>query len=519
MRVLTADEAAAIVPDGATIAMLGQGGAQVEPRAVYRALGERYAATGSPARLTLIHSGGIGNHDAEGLSRFAQPGMTKRVMGGHWAWSPQMQKLALDGEIEAYNMPQGVVCQQYREIAAGRPGLITRIGLGTFIDPRLEGARLNERTTEDLIEVVTLGGVEYLHYKPWRIDVGIIRATTADMDGNLVFTDEVAFLEARAIAAAAHNCGGLVIAQVKQLAERGSLDPQLVQVPGILVDVVVVDPGQKQTSQGDDDALSGRIRRPAAAFVAMPLDQRKVIARRAAMELRAGLVINLGVGIPAGVASVAHEEGLAGFTSTIEQGLVGGVPSHGDLFGSAANPQAFVPAPDQFDFYAGGGLDLACLGMAQLDAHGNVNVSRFGPMIAGCGGFVDISQSAREVVFCGTFTAGGLRTAVGDGRLEICQEGRVGKLVEQVEQITFSGAQAIATGQKVTYVTERAVFRLDAEGLVLTEVAPGIDLQRQVLDLMDFAPRIADDLRVMDERIFRDQLMGLRTIPEQGDQR
>lgn len=519
MRVLRADEAAALVPEGATIAMLGQGGAQVEPRTIYRALGERYAATGSPGALTLIHSGGIGDRGAEGLSRCAQPGMTKRVMGGHWAWSAQMQKLAVDGEIEAYNLPQGVICQQYREIAAGRPGLITRVGLGTFVDPRVEGARLNTRTTEQLVEVITIDGVEYLHYKPWRIDVGIIRATTADLDGNLVFTDEVAFLEARAIAAAAHNCNGLVIAQVKQLAERGTLDPQLVQVPGILVDVVVVDPTQQQTCQGDDDALSGRIRRPAAAFSAMPLDQRKVIARRAACVLRPGQVINLGVGIPDGIASVAHEEHLAGFTSTIEQGLVGGVPSRGDLFGSAANPQAFVPAPDQFDFYAGGGLDLACLGMAQLDAHGNVNVSRFGPTIAGCGGFIDISQSAREVVFCGTFTADGLRTTVGDGRLEIVQEGRIGKLVEQVEQITFSGAQAVARGQRVTYVTERAVFRLEADGPVLIEIAPGIDLRRQVLDLMEFTPRVAEDLRVMDERIFRDQLMDLPTILEQGESR
>ncbi len=511
VRFISGPEAAELIKDGDTIAMLGNGGMTVEPRLVYRCIGERFSAAGSPRDLTLIHSAGIGDRGEEGLSRFAQPGMTKRVIGGHWAWSPKMQAMANDGLIEAYNLPQGVICQQYREIAAKRPGLITRTGLGTFVDPRIDGGRLNSVTTEDLVDLIEIAGDTYLHYKPWQIDIGIIKGSTADLDGNISMADEVAFLEAQAIAMAAHNCGGLVIAQVRNVVDRGSLHPQTVKVPGILVDAVVVDPEQWQTSLGPyDPALCGASRRPLDAFDPMPLTQRKIIARRAARELQPGMVINLGFGIPDGVASVANEEQLMDqVTATIEQGLIGGIPAQGDIFGSAYNAQAFVDAPSQFDFYSGRGLDLTCLGMAQVDQYGNVNVSRFGPTIAGCGGFIDISQSAETAIFCGTFTAGGLKTQVVDGELVILQEGRVAKFVDQVQHITFSGHQARAQQQTVLYVTERAVFRLTDAGLELLEVAPGIDIKTDVLDRMGFQPAISSALTIMDASIFANAPMGL----------
>lgn len=511
VQFLTGPQAAELIRDGDTIAMLGNGGATVEPRLVYRCIGERFEATQRPRDLTLIHSAGIGDRGREGLSRFAHDGMTKRVIGGFWSWSPAIQQLANEGRIEAYNLPQGVIVQNYREIAAKRPGLITRIGTGTFVDPRLGGGKLNARTTEDLVDLIEIDGRTWLRYKPWQVDVGIIRGTTADLDGNITFEHEVAYLEAAAIAQAAHNCGGIVIAQVHYLAERGSLNPQLVKVPGILVDVVVVDPDQQQTSQGAyDPALSGAQRRPVEAFQPMPLNHRKVVARRAAKFIKPGMIINLGFGMPDGVAQVAHEEQLMGqVTATIEQGIVGGVPAPGDIFGAAYNADAFVDAPSQFDFYSGGGLDVTFLGLAQADARGNVNVSKFGETIAGCGGFIDISQSAKAVVFCATFTSGGLITEIADGQLQIVREGRSRKFVQTIDQITFAGDFARDQDQPVWFVTERAVFRLGAQGLELVEIAPGIDLQTQVLDLMDFAPVISPELATMDAAIFHDEPMGL----------
>lgn len=502
---LTGAEAVALIPDGATVALLGNGGGVLEPKTLYRCVEERFLGTGSPTGLTVYHCAGIGDKADEGLNRFAHEGLTRRVVGGHWGWSPRMQQLAIEGRIEAYNLPQGVIASQYRELAAKRPGLITKTGLGTFVDPRVDGGKLNHRTTEDLVEVVELGGEEWLHYLPKPVDVGLIRATTADERGNLTFEEEATYLEALAIAQAVHNNGGTVIAQVKYRAEAGALHPQLVRVPGYLVDVVVVEPGQWQTSQGPyDPALSGAHRKHLGRVEPMPLGQRKVIARRAARFVEPGSVINLGFGMPDGVASVAAEEGwLTTLTMTIEQGLSGGMPAGGDIFGVAYNADVFLDAPAQFDFYSGHGLDLTCLGLAQADQHGNVNVSKFGTTIAGCGGFIDISQSARTCVFCGTFTAGGLATEVGDGKLRIVTEGRARKFVPQVEHITFSGDFARTSGQAVWYVTERAVFRLGEQGLVLVEVAPGIDVERDVLALMDFVPQVSDDLTTMDERIFQ----------------
>jgi len=474
------------------------------------AIEERFLNTGHPNNLRLVHASGIGDKDKKGVSHFAHKGMVRQVIGGHWGWSPRMQKLALDGDIEAYNLPQGSIVSLLREIAAKRPGLITKVGLGTFVDPRLEGGALNDRSPKNLIEVIELGGEEWLWYKSFPLDVTVIRGTVADRNGNISMEMEPVEFEVLAQAQAAHNSGGLVICQVKYLTENGVLDPMMVKVPGIFVDVVVVDPEQKQTEEGEyNPAFRGQFRVPMEQMPPMPLDQRKVISRRAAMELKKGTVVNLGFGIPDGVASVAAEEGfLQNITLSIEQGIVGGVPAQGAIFGVASNPEVIINAPAIFDFYSGNGLDMTFLGLAQADAEGNVNVSKFGTVIAGCGGFIDISQSAKTLVFCGTFTAGGLKTAIVDGKLKILQEGKNRKFISAVEQVTYSGQFGRKFGQEVLYVTERAVFRLMPEGLTLVEIADGIDLERDILAQMDFAPMIAENLKIMDARIFAEPPMG-----------
>jgi acyl CoA:acetate/3-ketoacid CoA transferase len=406
--------------------------------------------------------------------------------------APKVAQLALEERIEAYNFPQGAISQLLREIAGGRPGLVTHIGIKTFVDPRLEGGRLNAKTTEDLVHVTELGERECLFYPAFRIDAALIRATTADELGNLTFEEEAAFLEALSIAQATRASGGKVIAQVKYLTEAGTLHPQRVKVPGILVDALVLDPEQKQTSlRVYDPAFSGTVRTPTASLPRMKLNARKVVARRAALEIPAGAVVNLGVGIPDGVASVAAEEDLLDrFTFAIEQGHVGGVPAPGVEFGAATSPSATIDQPYQFDFFGGGGLDVAFLGMAQTDGEGNVNVSRYGSSLSGCGGFIDISQGTQRVVFCGTFTAGGMEAEVGGGKLHVVREGRHPKFVENVEQITFSGVLARERGQEVLYVTERAVFKLGERAIELVEIAPGVDLERDVLGQMTFEPEI-----------------------------
>lgn len=510
-KVMSASEAVKLIKDNDVVAIVGNGGGVLEPKLIYKSVEERFLDEGSPKNITIMHSAGIGDKDKEGINRFAHEGLVKRVIGGHWGWSPRMQQMAIDNKIEAYNLPQGIIASNYREIAAKRPGLITKTGLRTFVDPRVDGGKLNDITKEDIVELVEINGEEWLHYKAINIDVGIIRGTTADENGNITFEEEATLLEAVAIAQAAHNCGGKVICQVKYLAKAGTLDPRMVKIPGIYVDAIVVDEDQWQTSAGIyDPSLCGATKKPTSSFEPMPLSHRKVIARRAAMYLDKGSVINLGFGMPDGVASVAQEEGFAdSLTMTIEQGLVGGVPAGGDIFGVAYNPDIILDAPTQFDFYSGHGLDLTCLGLAQCDQYGNVNVSKFGKVIAGCGGFIDISQTSKKCVFCGTFTAGGLRTEIQDGKLIIVQEGRARKFVKDVDHITFSGDYAREIGQEVYYVTERAVFAMTKQGLVLKEIAPGIDLQKHILDQMDFEPIIDEDLKLMDSRIFSDEIMGL----------
>jgi len=410
-----------------------------------------------------------------------------------------------DNQIESYNFPQGVLSQMYSAVAARKPGVFSKVGLHTYVDPRIEGGRMNEVTTEDLVRVFEIDGEEWLFWPRFHIDVALIRGTTADLKGNITFEEEPVLLEAISIAQAAKACGGIVIAQVKYLAQEGTLDPKQVRVPGVVVDHVVVDPEQKQTVLTPyEPAFSGRVRIPLEGLEPLPLDVRKVVARRAARELFPGAVVNLGFGIPDGVASVAAEEGLIDqLTFTVEQGIVGGRPAGGVIFGVAYNPEAIIEEDAQFNFYDGGGIDVAFLGMAQVDRAGNVNVSKVANRLMGCGGFINITQNAKRAVFCGTFTAKGLRCRVDGGRLHIEQEGAIRKLVGQVDQITFSGAYARSMSQPVLYVTERAVFELSAEGIVLVEIAPGVDLERDVLGQMEFVPRVADPLVAMDADIFR----------------
>jgi acyl CoA:acetate/3-ketoacid CoA transferase len=508
-RFLTGEEAVRLIRDGDTLVIGGSGGGLLEPDLLLARLGERHAATKNPSALTLVHTTGIGDREGGGMDHLARPGLVRRVVAGNWGMAPRMSEMAAAGAFEAYNFPQGVMSQIFRDIAAGRPGAITHVGIGTFCDPRIEGGKLNDITTEDLVEVVELGGREWLFYRAFDVDVCFIRGTTADEDGNLSLEDEGARLEMLAIAQATRNRGGLVIAQVKQVAARGSLDPRQVVVPGICVDVVVVNPAQRQVvTHENNPGFSGALKVALSTLEPFPLDQRKVVARRAVKEVRDGDVVNLGVGIADGVASVAAEEGwLEDFTLTIEQGIVGGVPARGVIFGVATNPIALLDQPAQFDFYDGGGLDVAFLGFAQIDRHGNVNVSKFGTRIVGTGGFVNISQNAATVVFCGTFTAGGQRAVPDAGALRLDAEGGHRKFVERVDQITFSAAESRRRGQRVLYVTERAVFELGDEGLVLTEVAPGIDPRADVMDKLGW-PVAVRDLRRMDRSIFLDKPLG-----------
>ncbi len=504
MRVLTADEAARHVRSGDTLLIGGSGGGHAVPEALIAAIERRFLAAGEPRALTSLHPVGLGDRGDRGVSRFAHPGMLKRIVCGTLVDSPRIEALALADEVEAYTLPQGALSQLTREMAAGRPGLLTHTGLHTFVDPRHGGGRQSASAREDLVELVEIDGREWLRYKPFHVDVALLRGTTADEDGNVTMEHEAIFGEMLSMAQAARRAGALVVVQVKRLAVRGALPAKQVKIPGMLVDLVVVDPGQTQTYYtAYSPAYAGELRVPLSAIEPLPFDARKVIARRAAMELYPRAVCNLGSGISTGIARVAAEERvLDQVVLTNEQGMIGGAPAGDREAGASRNYWAMIDQPYQFDFYDGGGLDLAFLSFAQVDRHCNVNVSRFGGRIIGPGGFINISQNARTVVFSGTFTAGGVKLAFPDARLRIEQEGRERKFVGDVEQVTYSGRYAIERGQRVLYVTERAVFRATADGLELVEIAPGIDLERDVIGQMEFRPRVSPGLATMDARLF-----------------
>ena len=502
---VTAAAAAALIHNGDSVAISGNGAGMISAEAIFAALESRFLETGEPRDLTLVHSLGLGDRGDLGTNRFAHEGMIRKVIASHFTWSARIQQLIREEKIEAYCFPGGVIQQLLREIGAGRPGLITHSGLGTFVDPRQDGGRCNQRSRESLVELMTIDGREVLRYKPFKVDVAIIRGTYSDTRGNISPEEEAVDLDIHSIALAAHNSDGLVLAQVRQVVEEGALHARSVRVPGIMVDAVVEDGAQQQFyGLGYDPTVSGARRARLGSLVAgIPQKlERRIIARRAAMELRPGASVNFGFGIPGGIFGVIAEQGTASeLWMSVEQGVHNGRMLDDCLFGAARNADAIVPSIEQFDYYSGGGIDITFLGMGETDAAGNVNVSHLGGNLVGPGGFMEIAQNAKKVVFCGTFDAQGSQVGWDKGTLRIVRAGQIRKLTNKVERITFSADYARRHGQDVLYVTERAVFRLDASGLRLIEVAPGIEIDRDILPYMEFRPLI-DEVAHMPASVF-----------------
>ncbi len=512
-KIVSAAEAVRLIRDGDTVATGGFVGIGFAEE-IAIALEDYFLKTGKPRNLTLIYGAGQGDGKERGLNHLGHEGLVGRIIGGHWGLAPKLQKLAIGNKLLAYNFPQGVITHWFRDVAAHKPGTLSTVGLGTFVDPRFGGGKLNAVTTEDIVELMPIHGQECLFYKSHPIHVAILRGTTADTDGNISMEKEALFLESLAIATAAHNSGGIVIVQVERIAERGTLNPKTVKIPGILVDCVVAASPEHhwQTfAEPYNPAFSSEIRIPMQSISPMEMSARKIIARRAAFELKPNSVVNLGIGMPEGIANVANEEKILDFlTLTAEPGVIGGLPAGGLSFGAAVNAQAIIDQPAQFDFYDGGGLDIAFLGLAQTDREGNVNVSKFGPKLAGAGGFINISQNAKKLVFVGTFTVGKPSFSFANGELRILANDGAHKFIETVEHRTFSGSYAANKGQTVLYITERCVFALNREGLELIEIAPGVDLNKDILAYMDFKPLMRQAPRIMDARIFQPELMNLK---------
>lgn len=520
MHLVSAEQAVSLVQDDDTILIGGSGGGHAVPEALIAALERRYLDSGEPQQITLLHPVGLGDMDSQGVGRLAHPKLVKRIVTGALVNTPGMAELARQDLIEAYTLPQGALSQLMREMASGRPGLISHVGLHTFVDPRYGGGRQSGLAEEDLIELVTIAGKEWLFYKPIQVDIAFLRGSTADEDGNVTMEHEAVFGEMLSMAQAARHSGGVVIVQAARLAQRGTLAPKQVKIPGMLVDLVVVDPDQRQTYTTEySPAYAGELRVPLSEIPALPFDARKVIVRRAAMALFPGAVCNLGAGISTGIANLAAEEGfLDQIVLTNEQGLIGGAPASGVDAGAAVNYAAMIDQPYQFDFYDGGGLDLAFLSFAQVDADGSVNVSRFNRRIIGVGGFQNIAQNAKRVIFSGTFTAGGLDISWPEGRTQITSEGKYKKFVPELEQISFNGKFAAEQGQKVLFVTERAVFRLERPGLTLIETAPGVNIERDIIAQMGFRPAISPELKEMAGSLFQPGPAGIGKAIMQKEQ-
>lgn len=510
MQLISLADAVSLVQDGDTVLIGGSGGGHAVPEALIVALEQRFLTTGSPQALTLVHPVGLGDNNTQGVGHLAHPGLLKRIITGALVNTPAVQEMARQDQVEAYTLPQGSLSQLMREMAAGRPGLISHVGLHTFVDPRYGGGRQSACAKEDLVELLTLAGREWLFYKPYPVNIAFLRGTTADEDGNVTMEREAVFGEMLSMAQATHRAGGVVIVQVARLAQRGTLNPKQVKIPGMLVDLVVVDPDQRQTYLTDySPAYAGELRVPLDEIPPLAFDVRKVIARRAAMELFPGAICNLGSGVSTGIANIAAEEGfLEQIVLTNEQGLIGGAPASGVDAGAAMNFSSMIDQPYQFDFYDGGGLDLAFLSFAQVDFDGSVNVSRFGSKVIGIGGFQNIAQNAKKVIFSGTFTAGGPEIEWQEGLTVIRKEGRFPKFIPDLDQISYNGRYAAELEQQVLFVTERAVFTPSPQGLMLIEIAPGIEMERDLFAQMGFRPVVHPDLKLMDARLFDPQPMG-----------
>lgn len=506
---IKAHEVPTLLKEGDIIGIEGFIGAGAAEE-IYEAIGAHYQAHQTPKNLTLLYSAGIGDGKDRGINQLAQEGLIKRVIAGHWGLSPKLQPLVSDNKIEAYNFPQGVIAQMYREMAAGKEYLFSKVGLDTFVDPDIVGGKLNDITTEELVSKVNIKGQDLLAYSLVTPNVAILRGTYADERGNIAFDDEVLTLGNTSLATAVKNNGGMVIVQVKRKVTQGSLDPKLVKIPGLLVDYVVEVTDESKHMQTYGTTFNSDFIKSSAnqgtSHETLPLTDRKIIARRSAQLIpEEAKIVNYGIGVPEMISAVLKEEGRnEQYTTTIEPGSFGGIPVGGMDFGAAISPDAIIDQAYMFDFYDGGGIDIAFLGLAECDREGNINVSKFGPKIAGAGGFINITQSTKHVVFCGTFTAGGLKTDVKNEQLQILSEGKQSKFVETVEQVTFSGKRAMKNGQNVYYVTERAVFQLTEKGVELIEIASGINLERDVLAQMAFEPLISDKLKEMDAAIFKE---------------